>query len=109
MIDFSLLDGTGVVTSAAAVPIIVAIVQLFKMIGNTAKMAKFAPFIALAVGILIAFLMHADEMELHETILSGILFGLSASGLYSSTKSTAHAIQKDETKNGYKNGTGGGF
>jgi hypothetical protein len=95
--DLTFLDGADAVTSAAAVPIIVALVQLFKMIGNTKTINKFAPFIALAMGILIAFLMNADDMRLHETILAGILYGLSASGLYSSTKHTAHQIQKDTT------------
>jgi len=93
--DFTFLEGAGVVTNAAAVPIIVAIVQLFKMVGNGTFMQKYAPFISIAAGILISFLTGWDEMPIHETLLAGILYGLSASGLYSATKHTAHTIKED--------------
>lgn len=97
--DFSIFDGAGVVTNAAAVPIIVAVVQLFKMVGNGSFMQRFAPFISIGVGILIACLTGWDEMPIHENLLAGILYGLSASGLYAGTKHTAHAIRKEEPNN----------
>jgi hypothetical protein len=88
-----IFDSANAVNNAAVVPIIVAIVQLFKMVGDNGFMKKYAPFISLAAGILMAFLMNIDTMPIHEVILSGILYGLSASGLYSGTKATSHAIK----------------
>jgi hypothetical protein len=90
--DLNMLEGVNVINNAAIVPVIVAVVQLFKMI-FTDRFNKFAPFISLGVGILFAFLTQADHMGIGDIILAGILFGLSASGLYSSTKHTAHAVK----------------
>jgi hypothetical protein len=97
--DFSFFEGAGVVTNAAVVPIIVAIVQLFKMVGNGNFMTKYAPFLSVGAGILVAFLTNFDHMALHETFLAGILYGLSASGLYSGLKSSAHIVKKEENIN----------
>jgi hypothetical protein len=94
--DLSFLSSADVVNNAAAVPIVVAITQLFKMLSP--KMEKFAPFISLGLGVLISFITTANATgSIGGTILSGILYGLSASGLYSATKSTAHAITPDKT------------
>lgn len=95
--DFSFFQSANVVNNAAAVPIVVALVQLFKLLDPSGKkIAKFAPFIALGVGVLIAFLTVGNEMPMHEKLLAGVLYGLSASGLYSSTKATAHTIKKEQ-------------
>ena len=95
--DFSFFQGADVVNNAAAVPIVLALVQLFKMLDPSGqKIAKFAPFLALGVGILVAFLTVGNELPMHEKILAGVLYGLSASGLYSATKATAHTISKDQ-------------
>jgi Sec-independent protein secretion pathway component TatC len=89
--DLSFLSSADVVNNAAAVPIVVAITQLFKMLSP--KLEKYAPFVSLALGVLIAFISTASATSnVGSTILAGILYGLSASGLYSATKSTAHAI-----------------
>lgn len=89
--DLSFLSSADVVNNAAAVPIVVAMTQLFKMLSP--KMEKFAPFISLGLGVLIAFITTASVAgNIGSILLSGILYGLSASGLYSATKSTAHAI-----------------
>lgn len=93
--DFSFLSGADVVANAAAVPIIVAIVQLFKMVGNGSFMQKYAPFLSIGAGIIISLLTSWDELPIHESLLTGILYGLSASGLYSATKHTAHNIKDD--------------
>ena len=98
--DFSFLSGAEVVSNAAAVPIIVAVTQLFKMVGNGDFMRKFAPFISIGVGITVALLTGWDDLPLHQNLLSGILYGLSASGLYSATKHTAHTIKDDPNANG---------
>lgn len=99
--DFSFLTSADVVNNAAAVPIIVAIVQLFKMVDPEGKLARFAPFISIGVGILIAYLTKAVDMTIGGVLLSGILYGLSASGLYSGVKSSSEVI-KGEDRNGVK-------
>lgn len=88
--------------TAAAVPIIVALVQMIKMLNFIPE--KFAPFISILVGILIAFLLAHDSLDFSGNILAGILFGLAASGLYSGIKSSTYEIkqqkmQKLEKKN----------
>lgn len=69
-------------TELTAIPIIVALVQLFKPLNIS---EKFYPFISLALGIIIAFLI-PEPWDPKFSIIKGILFGLSASGLYSGTK-----------------------
>jgi len=89
--------------AAATVPIIVAIVQVFKMTGWIQD--KYSPIVSIITGILISCLLGQDTNSWNVNILAGILYGLASSGLYSTVKSTAHAIKKDrheldqETKN----------
>jgi hypothetical protein len=82
----------------AVVPVIVAIVQALKMVGLP---SKFAPLVSIGVGILVAFLFGGNLETAGHTLLAGVLYGLSSSGLYSGTKTTAHAI-KSEPENGVK-------
>jgi hypothetical protein len=78
--------------AAAIVPIIVAIVQALKYT-NWVKEGH-APFLSVLVGIGVAFLLAHDFMvDMSGTILTGILWGLAASGLYSGVKETTHHIQ----------------
>lgn len=65
----------------AIVPLIIGIVQLCKRFGLK---PKYAPFIALPVGILIGIVYFENSIK--EGVLIGVMFGLSASGLYSSSK-----------------------
>jgi hypothetical protein len=69
-------------TELTAIPVIVALVQLFKPLNIS---EKFYPFISLALGIVIAFLI-PEPWDVKASIVKGILFGLSASGLYSGVK-----------------------
>jgi hypothetical protein len=69
-------------TELTAIPVIVALVQLFKPLNIS---EKFYPFISLAFGVIIAFLI-PGPWDVKASIIKGILFGLSACGLYSSTK-----------------------
>lgn len=91
------LDITAI-NAVAIVPIIVALTQVIKMV-TPEKVTKFAPLFSLTLGLLISFIFNNDKMDVDQIIMGGIVYGLSASGLYSSTKSTAHAIQK-ENQNG---------
>lgn len=86
--DIHLIDSLAV-GAVAVVPIIVAIVQALKMTGKLPN--KFAPLVSIAVGILVGFIFRHDTQNLSQTILAGVIYGLSASGLYSGIKTTAHA------------------
>ena len=91
--------------SAAVVPIIVALCQVFKMTGWIRD--RYAPFLSILLGIGIAFLLVNNDgiigndgiNNIGSTILTGILFGLSASGLYSGVRSTSEAIKMDRMNN----------
>jgi hypothetical protein len=80
--DFSAISAN----SFWAVPLVVAIVEAFKMSGFN---VKFAPIISLVVGLAISFAVNGD-LSMGEIIVSGIIFGLTASGLYSQVKSTSN-------------------
>ena len=87
----ALLSGT------AIIPIIVALVQMFKM--TTWVQDRFAPFLAVALGILLSFLFGADlGHNWSHIIFTGIIYGLSSSGLYSGIKTTSEAIRMDRMK-----------
>jgi hypothetical protein len=89
----------------AIVPIIIAIVQALKMTGFVKD--QFAPLISILVGVLIAFIADHAMADLTQTVLNGVMYGLSASGLYSGIATTSQAVkqqqakqqQKDEPKN----------
>jgi type III secretory pathway component EscS len=85
-------------SAAAIVPIIVALTQVFKMTGWVQD--KYSPFLALGLGVVVTFLM-ADEWrnDLGAIILTGLLFGLASSGLYSGVKASAHAIKQQKQEN----------
>lgn len=80
--DFAVLSEN----SFWAVPLVVAIVEAFKMSGFN---AKFAPIIALVVGLGLSFVINTD-VALGGIIVSGIIYGLTASGLYSQVKATSN-------------------
>jgi hypothetical protein len=61
------------------IPLVVAIVQAIKMMGVA---SKFSPIISIGVGIGLGFLVNND-FTTAQSILSGVIYGLSASGLYS--------------------------
>jgi hypothetical protein len=87
----------GALTSAVAiVPIIVALVQVAKMVGLP---NKYAPLVSIGAGVLIGFLFGHEGNDMSQTILSGVIYGLSASGLYSGIKTTAHAQNGDQSTN----------
>jgi hypothetical protein len=95
--DIHLIDSLAV-GAVAVVPIIVAIVQALKMTGKLPN--KFAPLVSIAVGILVGFIFRHDTQNLSQTILAGVIYGLSASGLYSGIKTTAHATPSDTNGGG---------
>lgn len=86
-----------VLSGTAIIPIIVALVQMFKM--TTWIQDRFAPFLAVGLGILLAFLFGNDTGQTWSNIIfTGIIYGLSSSGLYSGIKTTSEAIKMDRMK-----------
>ena len=84
------------VGAAATVPIIVALTQMIKMLGFVKD--AYAPFISIGIGILIAFLLAHETGDISANVLSGILFGLAASGLYSGLQASTQAIRTKRHK-----------
>lgn len=79
-------------SSTAIIPIIVALIQMFKLTGWVQD--KYAPFISVLVGIVLAFLMTETlTADIGQTVFTGIIYGLSASGLYSGIKTSSDAIK----------------
>lgn len=94
MFDTNVIQGI-TIYSAALVPIILSVVQAFKLTGWVKD--KYAPFLSIAVGIGICLLLAHDAFaNISSIILAGILFGLSASGLYSGLSTTAAAIKAEQ-------------
>lgn len=71
---------------AVVVPVIVAVVQAIKMTGRLPD--KYAPIASILVGIILAFFAHGTATTFGSTALSGVMYGLMASGLYSGIKTT---------------------
>lgn len=93
MTNFVNYDITGAV---AVVPIILAIVQALKMVGLP---NKYSPIASIGLGILVGFVFRHEAADLSQTILAGVTYGLSASGLYSGVKTTAHAAKTTDGTN----------
>lgn len=66
------------------IPAIAAIVQAAKLAGIP---SKFAPLLSIALGVVLAAVLLSD-VEMVARIGTGLVLGLSASGLYSYTKPT---------------------
>jgi hypothetical protein len=79
-------------SAVIVIPIIVAIVQAIKMTGWLKD--KFAPLASIGVGVVIAFLAHHNSADLTNTILTGAMYGLMSSGLYSGVKTTMAASEE---------------
>jgi L-cystine uptake protein TcyP (sodium:dicarboxylate symporter family) len=88
-------------SSLIVVPIIVAICQAIKLVLPD-RLYKWMPFFSIGIGIIISFLSNHNSADLTHIILSGMLFGLTASGLYSGVKSTMEA-QKMQSRNKQQN------
>jgi hypothetical protein len=98
------LDLSVITTNAIViVPIVIAIVQAIKLTGWIPD--HFSPLLAIAIGVIIGFLGDHHNNDLSLTILSGAVYGLMASGLYSGVKVTmeAHQQMKEQKKQQQKN------
>jgi small basic protein len=76
-------------SSLVVVPIIIAVVQAIKLTGWVPD--KFAPIVSIAIGIIIGFIANHNLADISANLLSGVMYGLMASGLYSGVKTTMEA------------------
>lgn len=73
------------------VPVIIAIVELIKGLGMP---KKFSALIAVIVGMVIGvFYLHPLDIKM--AIFDGVIYGLTASGLYSGAKNTFQQIREN--------------
>lgn len=82
-----LLAANDIASAAVLIPVTTGIVQALKMIG---LQDKFAPLAAIGVGAGISLLTKSDLVTHTNAIFTGIIYGLSASGLYSGL---VHSLQ----------------
>ncbi|UTI42091.1 hypothetical protein [Niallia sp. RD1] len=66
----------------AIIPLILALVELLKRVGFP---VKYTPVVALVLGV--GFGLVYIDGDIKQSIIVGLMLGLSASGLYSGTKS----------------------
>lgn len=79
--------------AAVIIPIVTAVVQALKFWVKD----KYAPFVAMVVGIGITFLFAHDALaDLSGNIMVGILFGLASSGLYSGLQHTTKVLKMEK-------------
>lgn len=65
----------------ALVPLVIGAVEVAKQVGLP---TRFAPLISLVLGLGAGFFLHGESLA--QAVVSGLMIGLSASGLYSATK-----------------------
>ncbi len=70
--------------SIALVPVVMGLTSIVKNF-LTSGDGRFAPVVAIVFGILGAFLI--PDLSIQETIMQGVLIGLTAAGVYSGVKS----------------------
>jgi hypothetical protein len=76
------------------IPAIVGLCELAKKLGLK---AKYSPVVALIFGLLIAFgemFKGSWNIDYYQFIMTGIVYGLTASGLYSGTKAVTNDFRK---------------
>ena len=96
----------GAITTNAivVVPIVLALTQAIKLTGFIPD--HFAPLVAIGMGIIVAWMGGAPGVPFSSILLSGAVYGLISSGLYSGIKTTmlARSRQKaEQNKNNDKN------
>lgn len=92
--NFDLNLSTITTNALVIVPVIIAVVQAIKLTGWIQD--HFSPLLAIGVGIIIAWLGNTHGPNLGSTILTGAVYGLMASGLYSGVRTTMMARSKQK-------------
>ncbi|NLM43046.1 MAG: hypothetical protein GX201_03360 [Clostridiales bacterium] len=76
-------------SEAIIIPVIIAIIEILKGLGLP---KKFAPLVSLVLGML-SGIFYLDHPELKVRIFQGLIYGLSAAGLYSGAKNTLEEVR----------------
>ncbi|MFK2824118.1 hypothetical protein QYG89_00215 [Bacillus sp. B190/17] len=76
----------------AIIPLVLGVVELFKRGGMP---VKYSPFVAVILGLLFGIFYIGTDIK--EGIIIGLMLGLSASGLYSSSKNAMEQRKKDSS------------
>ena len=92
--NFDLNLSTITTNALVIVPVIIAVVQAIKLTGWIQD--HFSPLLAIGVGIIIAWLGNTHGPSLGSTILTGAVYGLMASGLYSGVRTTMMARSRQK-------------
>lgn len=74
---------------AIVIPVLIAFVELFKGLGLP---KKYAALVTLALSVLLG-IFYLEPGNIKSGVLKGIIYGLSASGLYSGTKNTVEQMR----------------
>lgn len=72
-----------IITDAGIIAVVIGLVQVVKTLGLS---TRYAPLLSVILGVVGAFLLTDAQVGL--TIFHGLILGLSACGLWSSTRST---------------------
>ena len=84
--------GALVINYSILTAVVIGLVEVAKKLGMS---EKFAPLLALILGLGFAFMGFTANPDLVSTIIGGIIIGLSAVGLYSGTKNVIEGIKNE--------------
>jgi len=84
--------GALVINYSILTAVVIGLVEVAKKLGMS---EKFAPLLALILGLGFAFMDFTANADLTQTIVGGIIIGLSAVGLYSGTKNVIEGIKNE--------------
>ena len=87
------------INEAVIIPVIMSIVELVKGLGMP---KKFSALIAVVVGALLG-VFFIEPNSIRAGLLKGIVYGLTASGLYSGTKNTYEQVKNNIDNGNNKN------
>lgn len=88
----------GAITTNAivVVPIVLALTQAIKLTGFIPD--HFAPLVAIGVGVIVSWLGSSHDIPFSSILLSGAIYGLISSGLYSGIKTTMQARNRQKAR-----------
>jgi len=84
--------GALVINYSILTAVVIGLVEVAKRLGMS---EKFSPLLALILGLGFSFMGFTANADLTQTIVGGIIIGLSAVGLYSGTKNVIEGIKNE--------------
>ncbi|TKD71031.1 hypothetical protein [Pseudalkalibacillus hwajinpoensis] len=82
------------VDGIALLPVIIGVVQLFKIMGFP---TRFLPVLSIVIGIVLSYI-YVDPEDFKKAFLIGLWLGLSATGMHSGFKNTMIGVSNKEQK-----------